>query len=167
MTLKSWKIHRILMHVLNNSNHGTVHDNLILYSYSHIFQSLFSWELIFHSYSECGIDVGEIKIIAYVAQLKWIEHKPSETMSNAYELVKHWDDKKWEPVAIQTLIQSCMPEKGPKFKLVNDLLRGRNVVLFGHKSHYYGEIATVADTQQLDTNGRVHSTYKKYIENFT
>lgn len=121
--------------------------------------------LLLHSYSECGIDVGEIKVIAYVSQLKWIEHKPSETIPLAYELVKQWDDKKWVPVAIQTLIECCMPEKGPKFKLVHDLLRGRSVVLAGSKSHYYGETATVADTQSLETNGRVHSEYETFSRN--
>lgn len=106
---------------------------------------------------ECGIDAGEIKVIAYVSQLKWIEHKPSEKIANAYELVKHWDDRKWEPVAIQMLMECCMPAKGPKFKLVKDLLRNRSVVLAGNQSYYYGETATVADTQSLETNGRVHS----------
>lgn len=107
-------------------------------------------------YSEGCIDVGEIKIIAYVAQLKWIEYKPSETKPNAYELVKHFDDRKWYPVAIQTLIQSTMPEKGQQFKFVKDVLR-KSVILFGNKSTYYGEVAAIADTQNLDVNGRVKS----------
>lgn len=130
------------------------------------FLFLFTFEYICLSYRECGIDVGEIKMLAYVAQLKWIEHKPSETMPNAYELVKHWEDNKWEPVALQTLIPSCMPVKGPQFKLVNDLLRGRSVVLFGNKSYYYGETATVVDIQNLETNGRVNSAYKMTMNIF-
>lgn len=103
--------------------------------------------------------MGDINLIAYVALLKWVEYKPSETKPNAYELVKHWDDRKWEPVAIQTLIKSSMPQKGQQFKLVKDVLR-KSVVLFGNNSPYFGEIATIADTQNLDVNGRVHSKDK-------
>ena len=105
-------------------------------------------------YAACGIEVGELKLVAYVALLKWTEYKPSETMPNAYELVKHWDDKKWEPAAIQAIIQSCMPEKTQQFKLVKDVLH-KSVILFGNKSYYYGEVATIAES--LDENGRVKS----------
>lgn len=114
---------------------------------------------ILQRYAECGINVGKIELVAYVALLKWIEYKPSETKPNAYELVKHWDDRKWEPAAIQTLIQSSMPGKEQHFKLVKDVLR-KTVILFGNKSTYFGEVATIADTQNLDVNGRVHSEYK-------
>lgn len=119
---------------------------------------LFCWcdgFLIRHS--ENGIDVGEIKLVAYVALLKWVEYKPSETHPNAYELVKHWDDKKWVPVAVQSLIRSFMPETRPQFKSVNDVLCAKNVVLFSAKSQYFGEIATIVDSQSLETNGRVCS----------
>lgn len=118
--------------------------------------SLTSIRFDFQRYSECGIDVGPIEMIVYVSLLKWVEYKPSETKPYTYELVKHWDDKKWEPAAIQTLIQSCMPEKGEQFKVAKDVIR-KTVVLLSNNSKYYGEIATVADAQNLEKNGRVNS----------
>lgn len=56
-----------------------------------------------------------------------------------------------------------MPEKEQQFKLVKDVLR-KTVILFGNNSTYFGEVATVADTQSLNVNGRVHS---EFILNFT
>lgn len=107
-------------------------------------------------YSECGIEVGAIEMIAYVAPLKWIEYKPSESQPHAYELVKHWDENKWEPVAIQALIRGFMPETRERFKLAKDVIR-KTVVLFSKNSKYYGEMATVADAQGIEVNGRVNS----------
>lgn len=136
-----------------------MYDTCIFQSFLH---KIFYFQFNFQSYSECGIDVGEIKLVAFVALLKWIEYKPSETKPNAYELIKHWNDKKWEPIAIQTLIQSCMPDKREQFKMAKDVIR-KTVILFSHNTKYYGEVATVADAQNLEVNGRVNS---KYI-NFT
>lgn len=134
-----------------------------LHHWSHQFRR--SFHSFAKRYAECGIDVGDIKVVAYVALLKWTEYKPSETKPYAYELVKHWDDKKWEPIAIQALVQSCMPDKAEQFKLAKDVIR-KTVVLFGNNSKYYGEVATVADAQNLEVNGRVNSEYHKFALEF-
>lgn len=96
-----------------------------------------------------------------------MEYKPSEAKPNAYELVQHWDDKKWIPVAVQTIVPVSMLEKDPQYKLAKDVLcGGRSVVLFSNHSYHFGEFASVADNRNLETNGRVNSKCKRYILRF-
>lgn len=111
-------------------------------------------------YDEAGINVGEIKIVAFVAPLKWVGYKPSgNSKSYTYELAKCWNDEKWQPIAVQMLIKSVLAAELPALKFASDELRVPDVFLFGGngKTHHYGELAQIVDTQSLETNGRVNS----------
>lgn len=119
-----------------------------------------------YRYAVAGIDVGEIKVIAFVAPLKWIEYKPIDDKSNELKLVKYWDDEKWQPVAAQTMVKRFMSDEMPKIKQAKDVLRVPDVFLFGGRSHYYGEKATIADAQGFETHGRVNSEFLTEIFNF-
>lgn len=108
-------------------------------------------------YAESGIHIGEIKVVAYVVPLKWTEYAVPQTETNAYKLVEHWEKNKWIPVAAQTLIKCFMADKMPKMKRVSDVLSTPNVFLLSNNSYYFGEVATINDTESLDTNGRIKS----------
>lgn len=122
-----------------------------------------------YRYAEAGIDVGEIKVIAFVATLKWIEYEPIDDKSNELKLVKYWDNEKWQPVAVQTIVKRFMSDEMPKVILAKDVVRVPDVFLFGGRSHHYGEKATIADAQGLETHGRINSEFLtetfKYIFN--
>lgn len=111
-----------------------------------------------------GIEAGEIKMVAYVSPLKWVEYKASETDPHAYELFKHWDDDKWLVVAVQTLVKSFMPQNDPPVKLARHAFNVPNVFLFSKKSYHYGEMAAINDAGSLEINGRINS---KMISNHT
>lgn len=121
--------------------------------------SIFEFNGSCYRYTEAGIDVGEIKVIAFVAPLKWTEYKPIDDKSNELRLVKYWDDEKWQPIAVQTILKRFMSDEMPKVKLAKDVLRKPDVFLFGGRSHYYGEKATIADAQGLETHGRINSEF--------
>lgn len=101
--------------------------------------------------------MGEINVVAYVAPLKWIEYKVSEHQPIAYELLKHFDENNWQPVAIQTMVKSFMPEKNLQFQTVCDALNEDDVFLFSKNSYHFGEMGSIADSQQVATSGRVNS----------
>ncbi|XP_055313630.1 5'-3' exoribonuclease 1-like [Sitodiplosis mosellana] len=119
------------------------------------------------TYAESGIDIGQIKCVAFVAPLKWMEYKSTDDKSNELQLVEYWDDENWKPVAVQTMVKRLSSNKMPKVKYAQDVLRVPDVFLFGGRSHYYGEKATIADAQGLETHGRVNIlSYKDQEPNF-
>lgn len=109
------------------------------------------------SYSEHGIELGEIKIVAFVAPLKWKEYVVSEKKSCAFELSKYCDEDNWQLVAVQTMVKSFMPEKWPEFKSVSEVLNVADVFLSSENSYHYGEMASICEAGNLKVNGRVNS----------
>lgn len=103
--------------------------------------------------------MGEIKVIAFVAPLKWVEYKAIDDKSKELKLVEHWDSEKWQMVAVQTMVKRFMTDGIPPVKQAKDVLGVSNVFLFGGKSHYYGEKAIIAVDQGLETLGRVNSEF--------
>lgn len=91
--------------------------------------------------------------------MKWKEYKTTDDKSNELHLVECWDDDKWKPVAVQTLVKRLPSDEISQIKYAHDVLRVPNVFLFGNGSHYYGEKATVVDAQALETHGRVNSEF--------
>lgn len=102
-------------------------------------------------------------MVAFVVPRKWVEYEPVDDKPNVFEPIEHWDEKKWYPVAVQILTKSManISQINPTSRHipVKDALLAPHVFLSSEKSYHYGEIATVADTQSLDANGRVNSKW--------
>lgn len=107
-------------------------------------------------YSEAGIDVGEIKMVAFVAPLKWSQYQPVDDKPE-FELADRYDDEKWKPVAAQTLYLDHCTNRNLRHIPVKDAFRKPQVFIQGKQSQHYGSMATVADIQSLDVNGRIKS----------
>lgn len=102
-----------------------------------------------------GLDVGEIEVVAFVKPLKYVEYKPD---ANNFELVEHWDDAKWHPVAAQTMFKrlAVTTDHLPKTISAKDAI-ANNMVFLLSNSPNYGELAEVAAVHGLETHGRINS----------
>lgn len=93
-------------------------------------------------------------MVAYVLPLKWTEYKPIEG-KKWLEQSKCWNRDKWLPVAVQTLIKDYHSDP-TSIKSTREVLNKPTVFLVSPNAHYYGEIATINNSENVETTGRIN-----------